>query len=101
MLSTNELSSSSNLLPSEDSLKPFQIGQESLELSGSAKCGLTDDFFKSYQCEYCSKQFTRKENLRNHLDNIHLNIRKYQCAVCDKQFSERANLMVHTRIHTN
>eukprot|EP00347_Sterkiella_histriomuscorum_P016063 403354625 len=38
----------------------------------------SNEFFKNYQCEYCNKHFTRKENLRNHLDNIHFNLKNFQ-----------------------
>ncbi len=54
---------------------------------------------KVFICKYCSKKFSRKQNLTQHI-NIHTNTKKYQCYVCNKKFTQRHSLINHIRIHT-
>ena len=53
----------------------------------------------AYRCEYCSKCFSRRDNLERH-KLTHLNEKLFSCDVCQKSFSRRSYLSVHRRIHT-
>jgi len=54
---------------------------------------------KPYECEICSKTFTQRGNLAQHL-RTHPGDRPFKCDFCIKRFSQRAHLVEHRRIHT-
>ncbi|KAM3955254.1 uncharacterized protein ACR2FA_010859 [Aphomia sociella] len=47
-----------------------------------------------YICDYCSRSFTRKYNLQNHIENCHMKCVNY-CEVCDQRFSNSSWLQLH------
>ena len=54
-----------------------------------------------FQCEHCSRSFSRKHRLKMHTMNVHFKVKPcFKCALCHKSFSEKGNLSVHSRIHT-
>ena len=50
---------------------------------------------KPFSCDYCSRSFADKSNLRAHLQT-HLQTKKYSCPACKKTFSRMSLLNKHT-----
>lgn len=50
------------------------------------------------KCEFCGKEFSRRDSYTEHL-LIHTGPR-HKCPHCDKEFVQRSNLVRHIRIHT-
>ncbi|GFR89463.1 zinc finger protein 546-like [Elysia marginata] len=51
-------------------------------------------------CPTCHKEFTRQDNLKKHIRNVHLNVRRFQCHECGKLFNDNCALQRHTYTHT-
>lgn len=53
-------------------------------------------------CMYnnCYKHYNTKFNLKQHIENVHLKIKKYQCKYCKKMLISKQNLKEHLNIHT-
>jgi len=48
-----------------------------------------------HECPICSKKFSNKEIMKQHVKNIHEGIKKYQCKFCPKKFSCGGNRNKH------
>ncbi|GBP27222.1 Zinc finger protein 175 [Eumeta japonica] len=53
-----------------------------------------------YTCDYCSKTYTSRPQLKNHIIWIHMDVRPHQCQWCGKRFYTSARLAEHTVVHT-
>ncbi|KAH9491539.1 hypothetical protein Btru_030882 [Bulinus truncatus] len=51
-----------------------------------------------FECDVCSKKFTRKAHLKRHL-RIHDPEKPYKCSVCDYRGCERSDISKHMLIH--
>ena len=51
------------------------------------------------QCQYCSKCFSTKGNLKQHI-KLHTHDKSHQCSFCVKTFVFKHQLVTHERIHT-
>ncbi|KAF9983826.1 hypothetical protein BGZ65_001376 [Modicella reniformis] len=53
-----------------------------------------------YQCQYCSKRFSRPSSLRIHTYS-HTGERPFKCSEegCGRQFSVQSNMRRHLRVH--
>lgn len=51
------------------------------------------------QCPSCGKLFTRRPNLNEHYNAVHLKLKPYKCQVCDQCFGDRKSRTVHERRH--
>lgn len=49
----------------------------------------------------CGKTFSTKENLRQHIVTIHMNIKNHKCPVCGKKYPYPSRLMNHMQKHTD
>ena len=56
------------------------------------------DPLKEHKCEYCGKEFRRKDTLTRHVKS-HLNLREFPCTECDKAFNTKPDLKNHLKIH--
>lgn len=54
---------------------------------------------RPFECEFCHKMFSVKENLQVHR-RIHTKERPYKCDVCGRAFEHSGKLHRHMRIHT-
>ena len=55
-----------------------------------------------HQCEICGKNFATAMILRNHINCIHEGLRKFNCRICDKTFKYRTGLYFHSKtVHEN
>ena len=52
-------------------------------------------FKNEHSCNLCDMIFSRKENMKRHEMNVHLNIRSFICDICKRKFSEKGNLKQH------
>mmetsp|Transcript_16731 Transcript_16731/g.16639 ORF Transcript_16731/g.16639 Transcript_16731/m.16639 type:complete len:174 (+) Transcript_16731:14-535(+) len=54
---------------------------------------------KKYQCKYCQKLLISKQNLKEHL-NIHTESTPFKCKICEKSFRQASQLSLHKRTHS-
>lgn len=54
--------------------------------------------FRPFECDVCKRRFTRRENLRSHM-NCHLSIRPFSCPICNRTFKRRAHVTSHIETH--
>ena len=54
---------------------------------------------RPFECDFCEKKFSVKENLQVHR-RIHTKERPYKCEVCGRAFEHSGKLHRHMRIHT-
>lgn len=52
-----------------------------------------------HRCDFCSKTFTRKEHLLNHVRQ-HTGESPHRCGFCNKSFTRKEHLVNHIRQHT-
>lgn len=52
-----------------------------------------------HRCDFCSKTFTRKEHLLNHVRQ-HTGESPHRCGFCSKSFTRKEHLVNHIRQHT-
>jgi Zinc finger, C2H2 type/Zinc-finger of C2H2 type len=51
---------------------------------------------KDYACDHCGYQAFIKENLKKHIEDVHLNVKKFGCEICpDKRFTTKVSLDQH------
>uniref|UniRef100_A0A0R3TEB2 C2H2-type domain-containing protein n=1 Tax=Rodentolepis nana TaxID=102285 RepID=A0A0R3TEB2_RODNA len=61
----------------------------------------SDDEVKKYQCPSCTKFFTRKQGLKNHVDAFHLQ-KRHICNICGKSFPYKSTIFTHVNaVHKN
>lgn len=52
-----------------------------------------------FQCHFCSRNYTRAFNLRNH-ENTHTGERPFLCSVCGQSFTRSHDRKTHEKLHT-
>ena len=52
---------------------------------------------KNYNCDFCEKSFTRRDNLKNHINLIHI-IKNIKCNFCEECFSTFGALKSHVNV---
>lgn len=60
---------------------------------------LTSKQVKPFSCKICSKAFSLKGNLVQHM-SVHTKEKPFICDVCSKSFAWKSNLVSHMRVHT-
>jgi len=51
-------------------------------------------------CEHCGKEFSRENNLFDHVRLVHMGEKAHRCEQCGKSFQLKARLIAHQRVHT-
>lgn len=54
-----------------------------------------------YSCDLCSRKAKSKAHIKDHLERVHLKIRKFVCQVCGEKFLGMNNLQFHLTTHDN
>ena len=52
---------------------------------------------KSCNCDICGKDFLNHENMKRHIDGVHLNKKDHKCSKCGKGFSQKKDLNLHLK----
>ena len=52
---------------------------------------------KNHKCEHCGKNFSRAENLKNHIKAVHEGVKAYKCDFCEKSFPQYQHLKTHVK----
>ena len=55
---------------------------------------------KTFLCEFCDKQFQKKNYLKGHLAAVHGQGKEFICDECGDKFRTKAYYVIHRRIHT-
>ncbi|XP_059911571.1 gastrula zinc finger protein XlCGF49.1-like [Gadus macrocephalus] len=82
--------------------KPYQCDQCSKRFSRRDALKIhisTHTGEKPYRCDQCSKRFSRSDSLKIHM-STHTGEKPYQCDRCSKRFSRRDVLKIHMSTHT-
>ena len=53
---------------------------------------------KSHKCSICDNSFSRKFNLKKHIETVHDGKKPHKCSVCDYSCSRNARLKKHIEI---
>ena len=53
---------------------------------------------KPFKCKKCNKTFSRKIYLQNHVNYVHFNVGPHQCEECNRTFSANFNLENHIKV---
>ena len=51
----------------------------------------------TFNCNECSKTFTKEYNLKRHIKSVHEQIKPHQCGICSKSFSRKLHRDYHLR----
>ncbi|CAK1555969.1 unnamed protein product [Leptosia nina] len=52
-----------------------------------------------YACEHCGVMYNRKQSLRSHVKQKHLNVKPFKCSYCEKRCSTKRHLQDHETTH--
>ena len=58
------------------------------------------DVVDLYCCMACPKTYTCKFNLRRHVEVVHFGIKHFECPTCTRKFTSKQNLKDHLNYHT-
>lgn len=79
---------------------PGKISVSSFNHEGDqGKQNVSQKPLKPLSCSVCSRKYSSKSSLRNHM-RLHSEGKYFTCSVCKKKFPSRGELEKHMRIHT-
>ena len=58
-----------------------------------------DNFDDRLVCSICSKVFKSKQNVKSHINEVHLKIKPYPCPECNRHFAKNSHLKRHLIYH--
>ena len=50
-----------------------------------------------YKCKLCDQSYSDKQQLKEHISNIHHGMKKHKCEKCDKTYTDQRNLRIHLK----
>ena len=50
---------------------------------------------KRFKCQECGTLFTRRNDMKKHMNNLHLGIKPHKCEECKKSFAHKGDLNRH------
>ncbi|KAK9465622.1 hypothetical protein V1512DRAFT_194406, partial [Lipomyces arxii] len=50
---------------------------------------------KRFECMECNRKFRRREHLKRHISTLHQREKPYACEFCSRRFSRGDNLLQH------
>ena len=53
---------------------------------------------RNFICNHCSKKFTLSGNLGRHIRSVHQNKKDFQCDKCDKKFAHKSDMHKHKHV---
>lgn len=62
---------------------------------------LIDDDVKPFTCDRCGLKFKHKAHVFNHLNVVHLRIKRFQCKVCGFAMYSKTHHTTHMKTHSN
>ncbi|KAM3181877.1 hypothetical protein ACTXT7_013491 [Hymenolepis weldensis] len=62
---------------------------------GYIKPNPSDRGLTTLKCNLCEKSFTRRANLRVHVDSVHKNPKSFECDICGKSFNQARYMKAH------
>ena len=75
-----------------------QLNRESTMITNRIE-GQKDNFDDRLVCNICSKVFKSKQNVKSHIDEVHLKIKPYPCPECNRHFAKNSHLKRHLIYH--
>lgn len=84
----------------EEKQFPFEISDKNCTDMNSLQNSILSHTRKTFTCETCNKNYSRKAHLMSHIRYIHMKQRDFKCSVCSKQFFNMHYLKIHLQCHT-
>ena len=55
---------------------------------------------RPFECHFdgCTKSFSQKTNVKQHIKEVHENVKPFKCTYCDKAFSKKFNCKSHMEV---
>ena len=84
-------------------IEPEEIESQNIKTEISEPIDpLSTDYFvheriENFKCVLCSKNFSSKRNLNNHISSVHEGLKNHKCETCGKAFSQLHHLKGHIR----
>lgn len=55
----------------------------------------------SFSCDRCGRSFKLKSHIRNHMNVVHLKIKRFHCHICGFKMYSKTHYTTHLRTHSN
>ena len=90
---------------SSEIVDPMKVVKIEFNESANDSSEMESDYYKKFGnmnsttnccCQICGKNFTRKSDLKRHVDSVHRGIINFRCESCHKNFKRKSDLKRHT-----
>ena len=79
-------------------LKGHMIFEHHKEVTKKGTKKRTKKDAPQFICEYCTKKFNHSSLLQNHVDSVHLKIKRHSCKECERVFVGPSSLKYHMTV---